>query len=541
MNEWMNYLFLSMFFKVAKAGSERRYLIIGAVVCTCACVYLVVARRRKTKKRIEEQKKEEERENVSIQDAILESVVGEAVVESVANALVVVPSQELQEATPEDAAVIAAREKSKRKKAKLKKGLVDGVSLVMGDEAGKFVETVMDLSKKAKGLESLKSGKLSGLFTKDIIPILKKKLQKKKFPTIVGTTDSALLGDLSYEISGITLESLDINPSIQCDITDKNEALQIKLLISSAKLKNISWKCGTKKIQEKGTANAEIVKANCMFRITVDRSEKFPKLSIKHCEIELEQFNLELFGGKASWVYNMLTSLFSNKIKTKVKEKIDKMLTKRCRQFESKINLAATHLISLFSSKKKRERIEAQQVTPHKKCFLFSSESAANELECVLLDLRQFATIADLQIAFFGELGLEITQAVRVRFRDRTGTLVTVSKSTTIEQIIEHAEHICFYHENLYITSSTSSLTSITSSSNSLLQSSGNLLEYSSSSNNFANLSHSQNKLQIPNSYNTSRSNLANPSNNNNISKSNLSNSSSSSLRHRSESLPGNL
>ena len=46
--------------------------------------------------------------------------------------------------------MLAAKEKSKRKKAKLKKAMVDGVSMVIGDDAGKFVESIMDLSQKAK-------------------------------------------------------------------------------------------------------------------------------------------------------------------------------------------------------------------------------------------------------------------------------------------------------------------------------------------------------------------------------------------------------
>lgn len=78
----------------------------------------------------------------------------------------------------------------------------------------------------------MKSGKLGKLFSKDIIPFLKKKLQNKKFPTIIGATGryslilysfllfdnlkiDSPLGDLHYEISGITLESLDIDPSLQ--------------------------------------------------------------------------------------------------------------------------------------------------------------------------------------------------------------------------------------------------------------------------------------------------------------------------------------
>jgi len=160
------------------------------------------------------------------------------------------------------------------------------------------------------------------------------------------------------------------------------------------------------------------------------------------------------------------------------------MLTKRCHQFETKINLAASHLLSLFSSKKKREKIEAQQVTPHKKCFLYSSESALNELDCILLDLRQFTTIGDLQLAFFGEIGVEFssTQTVRMRFRDRTGTLVTVSRSTTIAQIIEHAEHLCFYRDTttsvqiaMPINISQSSISTMNSSTNSLQISNGEI------------------------------------------------------------------
>jgi hypothetical protein len=64
--------------------------------------------------------------------------------------------------------------------------------------------------------------------------------------------------------------------------------------------------------------------------------------------------DLELHGGKASWVYNLLTSVFSNKIKTKLKEKINKMLTKKCNQFETKINFAASKILSIFSDKEKK-------------------------------------------------------------------------------------------------------------------------------------------------------------------------------------------
>lgn len=357
---------------------------------------------------------------------------------------------------------------AKKKKAKLKQTVIDGVNLVMGESAGKLVESIIEISataKKSGGLEALlKSGKLGKIFSKDIIPFLKKKLQNKKFPTIVGTTDSPL-GDLHYEVSGITLESLDIDPSLQCDITDKNEALQIKVLISSALLKNISWKCGTSKIKEKGTANAEIVKAICLFRISLDKAQPgVPRLSIKHCSIDLQQFNLDLKGGKASWVYNKLTSVFNNKIKAKLKEKIDKTLTKKCAMIENKINFAASKVFSLLGKKGKKSPEllkESSVVVPHKKCFLYSNESHNEELDCVLLDLQPFSDVAELRIAFFGEVGLphlaQQTNHTRIRFRDRSGTLISISKSTTISQIIEHAEYVCFYRDSLSSSFSSSS------------------------------------------------------------------------------------
>lgn len=43
-------------------------------------------------------------------------------------------------------------EKAKRKKAKLKQTVLDGVHLVMGESAGKFVESIIDISKTAKVL-----------------------------------------------------------------------------------------------------------------------------------------------------------------------------------------------------------------------------------------------------------------------------------------------------------------------------------------------------------------------------------------------------
>jgi len=288
---------------------------------------------------------------------------------------------------------------------------------------------------------------------------LKSKLQKKKFPTIVGTTDSPF-GELHYEVSGITLESFDVDPSVQCDVTDGSEALQIKLLLSEAKLKNISWKCGTAKIKEKGTANAEITKAQCIFRISIDKSQVIPKLSIQHCSIDLQQFNLELKGSKASWMYNFMTSVFNNKIKTKLKEKIDKVLTKKCRQFEDKINFAASRLLSIFSDKKdKGERfVEAPKLTPHKKCFLFNEDD--DEAECVMIDLQTVTSVEELKTKFFDELGMQyvaFSAYVRMKFKDRAGTLITISKSTTIEQLTEHADSIHFYKDEAITTSAPSS------------------------------------------------------------------------------------
>jgi hypothetical protein len=42
------------------------------------------------------------------------------------------------------------KDKAKKKKAKLKKTVIDGVGLVMGDSAGKFVESIIDLTQSAK-------------------------------------------------------------------------------------------------------------------------------------------------------------------------------------------------------------------------------------------------------------------------------------------------------------------------------------------------------------------------------------------------------
>jgi hypothetical protein len=477
-----------------KFGSERRYYILA--VLGCAYVYLKYSRPRNntnnnSRKAIHQHHKKESsngmddeltQEVLAVATEVLGGVVMDdarttslsSISDQDSTSQLVISSTDQphtdqpttdQSITPTKSAEELEKEnKKKRKKEKLKKTVLDGVGLVMGDTASKFVESIIDISQTAKkdkgGIESfVKSGKLGKLFSNDIVPMLKSKLQNKKFPTIVGTTDSPL-GDLHYEVSGITLESLDVNPSLQCDITDGNEALQIRVMISSAQLRNIAWNVKAAKIKERGTANAEIAKAQCLFRISIDRSQLIPKLSIKHCSIELQQFNLELMGGKASWVYNILTTVFSNKIKTKLKEKIDKMLTKKCNLFETKINFAATRILSLFSDKEKKRKeraaLEAPPVTPHKKCYLYTHESSTEEVDCILLDISPYTDIYELRTAFFGELGLSFPAHSRMRFRDRTGTLITVSKSTTIAQLVEHAEHVCFYKESSF-TSSTSS------------------------------------------------------------------------------------
>lgn len=386
-------------------------------------------------------------------DVVVEKKVEvEKIVENVGGAVVV--EQKTTVTTTVTEPEQTGEQKAKKKSEKLKKTVIDSVNMVMGDSAGKFVESIIEISKHAKasgGIDSLvKSGKLGKLFSQDIVPVLKANLQKKKFPAIVGVTDSPF-GDLHYEVSGITLESFDVDPTVQCDITDGSEALQIKLLLSAAKLKNIAWKCGTAKIKEKGTANAEITKGQCVFRISLDKSQGIPRLSIQNCAIELQQFNLELKGGKASWMYNIMTSVFRDKIKTKLKEKIDKVLTKKCKQFEDKINFAANKILSLFSEKKdKGERtIEAPKLTSNKKCFMINEDG--DETDCVMLDLKNVTTLDQLKNTFFDELGMQyvaFSAYVRMKFKDRSGTLVTISKSTTIEQIISHAESLHFYKDD---------------------------------------------------------------------------------------------
>lgn len=431
---------------VAQFARDRRYYI-AAIASALVCVYLIgKLRGRSSRAQIQEKTVEKVVEKVEkVEKTENEAGTGNVVVEERTTTVTTTTTEPEKQVDPE---------KTKRKKEKLKKTVIDGVNLVMGESAGKFVESVIEISSHAKvgGVESfVKSGKLGKLFSKDVIPVLKSKLQKKKFPTIVGTTDSPI-GELHYEVSGITLESFDVDPSVQCDVTDGSEALQIRIMLSEAKLRNISWKCGTAKIKEKGTANAEITKGQCTFRISIDKSQPLPRLSIQHCSFELQQFNLELKGGKASWLYSFMTSVFNNKIKTKLKEKIDKVLTKKCRQFEEKINFAASRLLSIFSDKKEKgERlVEAPKLTPHKKCFFFNEDD--EEPECIMVDLQTISSVEELKTRFFDELGMQYvaySAYVRMKFKDRTGTLITISKSTTIEQLTEHADCIHFYKDEV--------------------------------------------------------------------------------------------
>jgi hypothetical protein len=432
---------------VTQFARDRRYYI-AAIASALVCVYLIGKLRGRSSARVQKEKTVEKVEKVEtvakVEKTGDESGTGNVIVESSTTTVTTTTTEDKQVVDPE---------KVKKKKDKLKKTVIDGVNLVMGESAGKFVESVIEISSHAKvgGIESfVKSGKLGKLFSQDVIPVLKSKLQKKKFPTIVGTTDSPI-GELHYEVSGITLESFEVDPSVQCDVTDGSEALQIRVMLSEAKLKNISWKCGTAKIKEKGTANAEITKGQCTFRISIDKSQVLPRLSIQHCSFDLQQFNLELKGGKASWLYSFMTSVFNNKIKTKLKEKIDKVLAKKCRQFEEKINFAASRLLSIFSDKKEKgERmIEAPKFTPNKKCFLFNEDD--DEPECIMIDLQSVSSVEELRTKFFDELGMQYvaySAYVRMKFKDRTGTLITISKGTTIEQLTEHADCIHFYKDD---------------------------------------------------------------------------------------------
>jgi len=382
------------------------------------------------------------------------------------------PSTSSPSATPpvENGEGEASASPVKKKKDLLREKLIEGVNIIMGDKAGKFVESVFEASKgvKVPAMHKLMNSEImASFFESEVMPILRDILQKSKIPNISGATTSPV-GDLHYEVSNLSLSGLSVDPALRCDMVDGGNSLQVRFTIKSAVIKNIAWRCWTTVLKEKGSATASISNSHCVFQFDLDLSMEIPRLVIKRATVELNQFSLEIKGSKASWAYNFLSTFFNSKIKSKLQEEIDLLLSKKCATLENTLNFIAVKKLSKILFKKEKNfgslgnnnnnstnnimgSIETK-ITTDKKCFLHTKQKENENV--VILNLESIANIEELKVRFFDELGILDNaslniQSVVVKFQDAKGDLISATKRTTIEQILQHADSLHFFANDM--------------------------------------------------------------------------------------------
>ena len=260
---------------------------------------------------------------------------------------------------------VALHNKESRKFAK--DALTNGKDLVERLSQEEHIHAML-LNGKNMFKDMKKSGELRELlkanvqFVTDLadtaIPFVRDQLLAMHIPSLGGTKPLSVGGKLTFELSNIVLSGLTIPvKGIKIDFTD---SILIQVVNIGAEIKGMKWsysQSGFPYLKDSGTGGCTVKNAEGKISFKIEFSkEGQPYLAVSDAEFKIGSLDINVGATTASFIYNVLLSLFSSVIKNQVESEISKLINKHVGKLTTKINkLAAKYWPKIFSDKNKKK------------------------------------------------------------------------------------------------------------------------------------------------------------------------------------------
>eukprot|EP00871_Galdieria_phlegrea_P004927 jgi/Galph1/5435/GphlegSOOS_G4008.1 len=150
-----------------------------------------------------------------------------------------------------------------------------------------------------------------------LIPQLQTELVGMRFPNIENTGQK-----YEYQLEDLSLQSLNI-PSSQVKVTIMHPDIHVECEDIQLNIQIGRWQYrrkGTLSFQDDGEATGSLsnVKVGLIIRSHFEEGSEIPRMGVRKCDVSVGEANLRFTGTKASWLYNLLSTLFQNQLKRNV-------------------------------------------------------------------------------------------------------------------------------------------------------------------------------------------------------------------------------
>jgi len=145
----------------------------------------------------------------------------------------------------------------------------------------------------------------------------------------IGDTVDSPLGSIEYAISNIEI-GVDLEkhpPIVDVDLKAGSISITVKKVV--AETPEFHWnyeQLSFPHVKGEGSANATLTDCEFFLNFTIvanyGNKNQLPSLKVDHLDVNIQHFSLSVSSDKANWFYNILTKIFSSKIKKLVQTQI---------------------------------------------------------------------------------------------------------------------------------------------------------------------------------------------------------------------------
>eukprot|EP01116_Phalansterium_solitarium_P004799 TRINITY_DN15945_c0_g1_i1.p1 TRINITY_DN15945_c0_g1~~TRINITY_DN15945_c0_g1_i1.p1 ORF type:complete len:262 (+),score=80.29 TRINITY_DN15945_c0_g1_i1:218-1003(+) len=164
-----------------------------------------------------------------------------------------------------------------------------------------------------------------------IIPGLIEQISAFQVPPLNETSP-----DADYGATGVAMEKLQVAPE-NIDVDVQSNAIRLRITSFSARLREFDWHYARKnkfpRIKDSGRAKAKIEGGSIDILLNITLMPF--ALDVAHSEVQMDKLVIKTSGTKASFVYNMLLSVFSSALKKQLCLQLASLLQQTIQQLAS--------------------------------------------------------------------------------------------------------------------------------------------------------------------------------------------------------------
>eukprot|EP00753_Platysulcus_tardus_P006140 PLAT140.4.p1 GENE.PLAT140.4~~PLAT140.4.p1 ORF type:complete len:570 (+),score=231.50 PLAT140.4:274-1983(+) len=155
-----------------------------------------------------------------------------------------------------------------------------------------------------------------------------------------------LAGSVEYRVSGMAVSGVEFE---EVDVVLEGRSLVVTVDPLSAAMKSVKWafkKTTFPRLSDEGMLDAQLRGVRIVIRMELVAVAGTPQLRLAGIDLELSEVACAVDGAAASWLYNLLISLFSTRIKASVQEGLTAFLGDAVRDMISTINMLGGSLVA---------------------------------------------------------------------------------------------------------------------------------------------------------------------------------------------------